>query len=123
MATEPTEPTERSINCFRVYRGGSQALMRPPGLRGNDGLDFTFIKNLSVGSVGSVDSVAILITSYFLHQSSVMFTGGTCQMSSQYSTMARSEENLPLRAQLSMDLRVHPSVSTQAVLTFSWASR
>ena len=48
MATESTEPTEKPINCFRVYRDGSQALMRPPGLRGNDRLDFTFIKNLSV---------------------------------------------------------------------------
>ena len=56
MATESTEPTERSINCFQVYRDDSQARMLPPGLRGNDGLDFPFIKNFSVGSV---DSVAI----------------------------------------------------------------
>ena len=55
-STESTEPTERSINCFQVYRDDSQATMLPPGLRGNDGLDFPFIKNFSVGSV---DSVAI----------------------------------------------------------------
>jgi len=134
-----TESTERSINCFWVYRSGSQALIRPPGLRGNDRLDFTFIKNFSVGSVDSVaiiipltshlllltsyflllTSLILLLTSHFLHQSSVMFTGGTFQISSQYSPIARSEENLPLRAQLSMDLRIQPSVSSQAVLTFS----
>ena len=33
-------------------------------------------------------------------------TGLMCQMSRQYSRMARSEENLPMRATLRMDMRV-----------------
>jgi hypothetical protein len=36
----------------------------------------------------------------------LMVTGCTSQMSSQYSTMARSDENFALRAVLRMDIRV-----------------
>ena len=41
-------------------------------------------------------------------------------MSSQYSAIERSEENLPLRAELRIDLRVHASVSYQVALTSCW---
>src|SRR5690242_19585684 len=44
----------------------------------------------------------------------------TCQMSSQYSRMARSDENLPLRAVLRIDIRVHRSTSCHAAPTCSW---
>ena len=50
-------------------------------------------------------------------------TGLTFQMSWQYSTMARSDENLPLRAVFRIDIRVQASVSCQAALTRSWQSR
>jgi hypothetical protein len=39
--------------------------------------------------------------------------GLTFQMSSQYSVMARSDENLPLRAVLRMDIRVQCLTSCQ----------
>jgi hypothetical protein len=48
--------------------------------------------------------------------------GPTFQMSSQYSAMARSEENLPLRAALRIDMRDHASASCQAALTRAWQS-
>jgi hypothetical protein len=44
-------------------------------------------------------------------------TAVTFQMSSQYSVIARSEENFPLRAVLRMDIRVQASTSCQAALT------
>ena len=44
-------------------------------------------------------------------------TGTTFQMSSQYSAMARSEENFPLRAVLRIDIRDHATGSCQAALT------
>ena len=37
----------------------------------------------------------------------VTVSGQTFQMSSQYSAMARSDENLPLRAVFTMDIFVH----------------
>ena len=40
--------------------------------------------------------------------------GPTPQISSQYSLIARSEENLPLRAVLRIDIRDHVSRSSQA---------
>jgi hypothetical protein len=49
-------------------------------------------------------------------------TGWTFQMSSQYSVMDRSDENLPLRAVLRIDIRVHASVSCHAALTRPWHS-
>ena len=50
----------------------------------------------------------------------VTVSGQTLQMSSQYSAMARSDENLPLRAVFKMDIFVHLSRSCQAALTCSW---
>jgi hypothetical protein len=35
-----------------------------------------------------------------------MGTDSTCQISAQYSLMVRSEENLPLRAEFRIDMRV-----------------
>ena len=52
----------------------------------------------------------------------VMVSGQTLQMSSQYSAMARSDENLPLRAVFRMDIFVHNSLSWHAALTWSWQS-
>ena len=49
-------------------------------------------------------------------------SGQTFQMSSQYSAIARSEENLPLRAVFRMDIFVHDSPSSHAALTRSWQS-
>jgi hypothetical protein len=49
-----------------------------------------------------------------------MVSGQTFQISSQYSVMARSDENLPLRAVFRMDIFVHDSVSCHAALTRSW---
>jgi hypothetical protein len=43
-------------------------------------------------------------------------------MSSQYSSIARSDENLPLRAVFRIDIRVHAEVSCHAALTRSWHS-
>jgi hypothetical protein len=50
-------------------------------------------------------------------------SGQTCQMSSQYSAIARSDENLPLRAVFRIDIFVHDSPSSHAALTSSWHSR
>ena len=52
----------------------------------------------------------------------VTVTGRTFQMSSQYSAIARSDENLPLRAVFRIDIRVHASRSCHAALTRSWQS-
>ena len=41
-------------------------------------------------------------------------------MSSQYSAMARSEENFPLRAVFRIDIRIHAAVSCHAALTCYW---
>src|SRR5574337_383705 len=49
----------------------------------------------------------------------VTVTGCTFQISSQYSSMARSDENLPLRAVFRIDMRVHLSVSCHAAPTCS----
>lgn len=49
--------------------------------------------------------------------------GLTCQMSSAYSRMVRSEENLPLPAVYMMDLRVHSAWSLYTSSTSSWARR
>ena len=49
-------------------------------------------------------------------------SGWTFQISSQYSAMARSDENLPLRAVFKMDIFVHASLSCHAALTWSWQS-
>jgi hypothetical protein len=43
-------------------------------------------------------------------------------MSSQYSLIARSEENFPLRAVFRIDIRVQAGMSRHAALTRSWAS-
>ena len=48
--------------------------------------------------------------------------GRTPQISSQYSLIARSEENLPLRAVLRIDIRDQASSSTHTLLTSSWQS-
>jgi hypothetical protein len=50
----------------------------------------------------------------------VTVSGQTFQMSSQYSAMARSDENLPLRAVFRIDIFVHASLSSHAALTCSW---
>ena len=47
-------------------------------------------------------------------------TGPTFQMSSQYCAIARSEENLPLRAAFRIDMRDHASLSCHAAATVSW---
>ena len=52
----------------------------------------------------------------------VTVSGETFQMSSQYSAIARSEENLPLRAVFRIDICVHASLSCHAALTWSWQS-
>jgi len=52
-------------------------------------------------------------------QSVVTRVGDTFQIFSQYSRMARSEENLPARAVLSIDMRVQRSWSAHAALTRS----
>ena len=52
----------------------------------------------------------------------VTVSGQTFQMSSQYSAMARSDENLPLRAVFRMDIFVHDSLSCHAALTCCWQS-
>ena len=44
----------------------------------------------------------------------VTVSGQTFQMSSQYSAMARSDENLPLRAVFRMDILVQDSLSCHA---------
>jgi len=54
------------------------------------------------------------------HVSIFTVTGVTCQISSQYSRIARSEENFPERALLRIAMRVQRSASFQAALTFSW---
>src|SRR5262245_34960246 len=46
----------------------------------------------------------------------------TCQMCSQYSRIARSEEKRPHRATLTMDIRDHRSWSWYAVPTLPWQS-
>ena len=48
--------------------------------------------------------------------------GDTFQISSQYSAIARSEENFPLRAVLRIDICDHRSRSCQAALTLPWQS-
>jgi hypothetical protein len=50
----------------------------------------------------------------------VTVSGQTFQMSSQYSAIARSDENLPLRAVFRMDIFVHESLSRHEALTRSW---
>ena len=55
-----------------------------------------------------------------LSQAQIVVTGRTFQISSQYSRIARSEENLPARAVLRIDMRVQRSGSFQAALTRSW---
>ena len=52
----------------------------------------------------------------------VTVTGTTFQMSSQYSAMARSDENFPLRAVLRIDIRDHAAGFCHAALTRSWHS-
>ena len=46
--------------------------------------------------------------------------GRTFQIRSQYSPIARSDENRPMRAVLRMDLRHHCPVSRQARSTSDW---
>jgi hypothetical protein len=50
-------------------------------------------------------------------------SGHTFQISSQYSAIARSDENFPLRAVFKMDIFVHASLSSHAAPTCSWAAR
>ena len=50
-------------------------------------------------------------------------SGFTFQMFSQYSRMARSDENPPIRATLRIDLRSQSAASSQQRLTASWHSR
>lgn len=47
----------------------------------------------------------------------------TFQMSSQYSAMARSDENLPLRAVLRIDIRSQAAPLRQVSLTSFWQTR
>jgi len=53
-------------------------------------------------------------------QSRTTLTGGTFQISSQYSRIARSDENFPARAVFRIDIRVQRSGSCHAALTRSW---
>ena len=46
----------------------------------------------------------------------------TCHTRSQYSRMLRSDENLPMRAALRIDIRVHACGSRHKALTRSWQS-
>lgn len=46
----------------------------------------------------------------------------TFQISSQYSAIARSDENFPLRAALMIDIRDQVSSSCHAALTLAWQS-
>ena len=48
--------------------------------------------------------------------------GSTSQTFSQYSRMARSEENLPIRAALRIDIRVQRLSSRKMLPTSSWRS-
>lgn len=50
-------------------------------------------------------------------------TGPICQISSAYSRMARSEENLPQKATLRQPLRAKLSLSRYSRLTWSFLSR
>jgi hypothetical protein len=50
----------------------------------------------------------------------VIFTGRIFQIRSQYSLIARSDENLPACAVFRIDMRVQRRVSCQAALTSSW---
>ena len=49
-------------------------------------------------------------------------TGRTFQIWSQYSAIARSDENVPLRAVFKIDIRVQASVSRHAAPTLCWQS-
>jgi len=70
---------------------------------------------MRVGSAGATLCCDAVAPSY-----SLTGAGGRFQMSAQYSPMARSEENLPLRAVFRTDMRVQWSASCQALLTCSW---
>lgn len=58
--------------------------------------------------------IAAFIVPFYCYSFTV--TGCTLQMSLQYSAMARSEENLPQRAVLRIDMRVQWSATCQAAL-------
>jgi hypothetical protein len=47
----------------------------------------------------------------------IQFTGSTFQIFAQYSLMERSEENFPIRATFSIDIRDHDSSSRNASAT------
>ena len=100
-------------------------LARAPWLGVLTGLIFTALVQSSSVTTG----VAILTSRCPLNQKDdggpshhSTDSGVTCQISSQYSLMARSDENLPLRAVLRIDIRVQRSTSCQAELTRSWHS-
>jgi hypothetical protein len=77
--------------------------------------------NCRTSPAGTWSAAALKLTrSVRLTVHMVTVSGQTFQISSQYSAMARSDENLPLRAVFRMDIFVHDSLSCQAALTWSW---
>ena len=56
-------------------------------------------------------------------QPRAILIGCTFQIRSQYSRIARSEENFPARAVLRIDICIHLAGSRQAALTRSWQAR
>jgi hypothetical protein len=83
------------------------------------GAVFTIINLYQIAPSGVLEPSPGAVTSP-CRQSSTILRGFAFQIAAQYSRIARSDENLPARAVLRIDMCVQRSTSFHAALTRSW---